>query len=68
MSPKIKELHRRVENKPDNWRIGQAYFNYASKLFPQELEQIRGQPGVDPFYDNNNIESFLQTLKILTNV
>lgn len=30
------QLHIKVQNKPEKWRLGQAYFNYAEELYPAE--------------------------------
>lgn len=62
------QLHIKVQNnKPEEWRLGQAYFNYAEELYPEEANQLRGTE-YDCFYDNNKIPIFLEELnkKLLT--
>ena len=61
------QLHIKVQNKPEEWRLGQAYFNYAEELYPKETNQLRGTE-YDCFYDNNKIPIFLKKLneKLLT--
>ena len=55
------QLHTKVQNKPDEWRIGQAYFNYACELYPKETNELRGTE-YDCFYDNYKIPIFLKKL------
>ena len=55
------QLHIKVQNKPKEWRLGQAYFNYAEELYPKEANQLRGTE-YDCFYDNNKISIFLEEL------
>ena len=61
------QLHIKVQNKPEEWRLGQAYFNYAYELYPKEVNELRGTE-YDCFYDNNKIPMFLEELnkKLLT--
>ena len=61
------QLHIKVQNKPEEWRLGQAYFNYAEELYPEETNQLR-RTEYDCFYDNNKIPNFLKKLneKLLT--
>ena len=61
------QLHIMVQNKPKEWRLGQAYFNYAYELYPKEVNELRGTE-YDCFYDNNKIPIFLEELnkKLLT--
>ena len=61
------QLHIKVQNKPEEWRLGQAYFNYAYELYPKETNQLRGSE-YDCFYDDNKISIFLEKLnkKLLT--
>ena len=54
-------LHEKVQNKPNEWRIGQAYFNYAFELYPEETNELRGTE-YDCFYDNHKIPIFLKKL------
>jgi len=54
-------LHIKVLNKPKEWRVGQAYFNYAYELYPKETDKIRGTED-DCFYDDSKIPQFLNRL------
>ena len=59
------QLHIKVQNKPEEWRLGQAYFNYAEELYPEETNRLRGTE-YHCFYDDNKIPIFLEKLnKIL---
>lgn len=55
------QLHIKVQNKPKEWRLGQAYFNYAYELYPQDVDIIRGTE-YDCFYDDSKIPIFLYAL------
>ena len=55
------KLHIKVQNKPEEWRLGQAYFNYAEELYPEETNQLRGTK-YDCFYVDNRIPKFLEKL------
>lgn len=55
------QLHIKVQNKPKDWRLGQAYFNYAYELYPNETNQIRGTNN-DCFYNDEKIPEFLNEL------
>ena len=61
------QLHIKVQNKPEEWRLGQAYFNYAEELYPEETNQLRGTE-YDCFYNDEKIPEFLKKLneKLLT--
>ena len=61
------QLHIKVQNKPEEWRLGQAYFNYAEELYPEETNQLRGTE-YDCFYNDEKIPNFLKKLneKLLT--
>lgn len=43
------------------WRKGQCLFNKLEELFPEMAEFIRGR-GADPFYDDERIPFFLETI------
>lgn len=53
------QLHIKVQNKPEEWRLGQAYFNYAEELYPEETNQLRGTE-YDCFYNDKKIPEFLE--------
>ena len=55
------QLHIKVQNKPKEWRLGQAYFNYAEELYPEETNQLRGTE-YDCFYNDEKIPEFLEKL------
>ena len=55
------QLHIKVQNKPEEWRLGQAYFNYAEELYPEETNQLRGTE-YDCFYNDKKIPEFLEKL------
>lgn len=55
------QLHIKVQNKPEEWRLGQAYFNYAYEFYPKEVEELRGTE-YDCFYDDAKIPGFLEKL------
>ena len=55
------QLHTKVQYKPEEWRLGQAYFNYAWTLYPDETDALRGTE-YDCFYDDNKIPDFLEKL------
>ena len=57
-------LHVEVQNKPKDWRLGQAYFNYAYSHFPNEVDQLRGTK-YDCFYNDDKIQAFLDALNKL---
>ena len=55
------QLHIMVQNKPKEWRLGQAYFNYAYELYPRDVDTLRWT-NVDCFYDDAKIPEFLDAL------
>jgi len=55
------QLHIKVQNKPKEWRLGQAYFNYAEELYPEETNRLRGTK-YDCFYNDEKIPEFLEKL------
>lgn len=57
-------LHIAVQGKPNDWRLGQAYFNYAYQYFPKEVDILRGTDR-DCFYDDEKIPTFLNALNNL---
>ena len=58
------QLHIKVMNKPKEWRIGQAYFNYAYEMFPDETDKLRGTQ-YDCFYLDERVPEFLEELNKL---
>lgn len=55
-------LFEKLKDKPQEWRDGQAIMNYASELYPKEVEVLSGT-NVDCFYDDQKIESFIEALE-----
>jgi hypothetical protein len=51
-------------NKPNEWRMGQAYFNYAYEMYPDEVDKLRGTQ-YDCFYLDERIPKFLEELNKL---
>ncbi len=47
-----------VSTKEEYIRLGQHYFNTLHECKPDIADEIRGSP-IDPFYLDENIESFL---------
>jgi len=58
------QLHIKVMNKPNEWRMGQAYFNYAYEMYPNETDKLRGTQ-YDCFYLDERIPKFLEELNKL---
>lgn len=57
-------LLEKVKNKPEEWRVGQALFNYAYGMYPEEVDKITGTVN-DCFYDDSKIDTFLKELNKL---
>ena len=58
---KLDQLHKKVNNKPKEYRKGQAYFNYLYDDNPQLANEIRGT-NLDPFHRDDIIPKFLEFL------
>ena len=58
------QLHIKVMNKPKEWRMGQAYFNYAYEMYPNEVDKLRDTQ-YDCFYLDEKIPKFLEELNKL---
>jgi hypothetical protein len=50
------------EDRPTEWRFGQAVFNYAYDVFTYEVEKLR-YTKVDCFYDDKKVPDFISALK-----
>ena len=59
--PLIEIQDRALNNRPKEWRYGQAVFNYAYEVFPVEVDKIRGTE-FDCFHNNNKVTDFLKAL------
>ena len=53
------EIDRVIENKPKNWRKGQAVFNYIDSKY-DVARTVQFEDKVDCFYIDDNIDEFLQ--------
>lgn len=66
MSEKYQEYLNKIDlgliSKPRNWRMGQFHFNFLMDNHPQIAEKIRGTKE-DPFYLDDRIEIFLESVK-----
>ena len=60
----LTQLHIKVTNKPQEWRMGQAYFNYAYEMYPDEVDKLRGTQ-YDCFYLDERTPKFLEELNKL---
>lgn len=40
-------------------RLGQLMFNVLSEMNPTLADQVRGDPTLDPFYEDQNIAAFV---------
>jgi len=59
--------NKALNDRPEEWRYGQAVFNYALDVFPEETERLRGDK-FDCFYNDDNIISFLSTIYYRTRI
>jgi hypothetical protein len=62
----INKIIKLANNRPDYIRYGQAIFNEAYILYPNEADQLRGTE-FDCFYRTDKIPMFLEKLKELIN-
>ena len=46
-----------------HWRNGQALFNALYDLHPKIANDVRGEPTLDPFYNEENVGNLLRYLK-----
>lgn len=53
------EIARVIENRPKNWRKGQAVFNYIESKYGV-ARSVQFEDGIDCFYRDDQIEEFLQ--------
>jgi len=54
----LDEIENVIRNKPDNFREGQAVFNYIDEKY-HIAREIQFRKGVDCFYNDKNIKSFI---------
>ena len=62
----LEELHKRVSIAMDTFkdlRYGQAIFNEAMSMWPDEVEKIRGTDD-DCFYDDKKVKNFLSHFEV----
>jgi hypothetical protein len=53
-----KEFNKKLDERPPEWRRGQAAFNLLEETHPEFAESVRGTP-LDPFYDDKRLPNFL---------
>ena len=53
------EIDHVIENKPKNWRKGQAVFNYIDSKYGV-ARAVQFEDKVDCFYTDDKIDEFLQ--------
>lgn len=53
------EIVRVIENRPKNWRKGQAIFNYIDAKY-DVARSVQYSDKVDCFYDDSKIEEFIK--------
>lgn len=56
------QILKKVENRPAEWRYGQAVFNYAYELYPNEVNQLRFSH-YDCFYNDKLVNDFIDKLE-----
>lgn len=54
----------KANNRPEQWRFGQAVFNYAYDMYKMETNKLRGT-NYDCFYNDSKVEIFLEKLEEL---
>jgi hypothetical protein len=62
----IEKLAWKLLKQNPNWRYGQAVFNAAYELFPNEANDLRATP-LDCFYRGENVAIFLETMRRMLN-
>ncbi len=55
----VKQIWDAVEECPDNWRKGQKVFNVMEALYGDVARQVQFINQVDCFYDDKQIEPFI---------
>lgn len=55
----VNDVYQAMKDKPQDWRKGQFVFNYIDKMYPDVARTSQFKYGVDCFYDDKKIESFL---------
>lgn len=50
--------------KPQNWRYGQAIFNYTEKLYGDIARRVQFEWNIDCFYDDSKADTFLRACYI----
>ena len=53
------EVMTALKDKPKEWRDGQFVFNYINKHYGV-ARKVQFEDGVDCFYDDNSIDSFIE--------
>lgn len=57
----INKILKAANDRPKEWRYGQAVFNYAYEFFPDIVNQLRGTY-YDCYYINEKVDIFLKEL------
>ena len=57
----VADIVAAVENRPRNWRAGQAAFNRLYEVAPGWADWIRGGP-LDPFHRDDRLAAFYEWL------
>lgn len=60
------EINEAINHKPAEWRRGQFVFNYIDEKYGIARE-VQFKHGIDCFYDDNNIDKFLNCAATLLN-
>lgn len=58
----IREVTLAIDNKPEDWRQGQAAFNALYKIRPDLADSIRGHFQLDPFHRDERLPAFFDWL------
>ena len=61
------ELDRFLEEKPKNWRKGQAIFNYVDMKYNHVAREAEFRYGIDCFYKDSEIDAFIDKCVELIN-
>lgn len=57
-----KEIFKRPEDIPADWRLGQYVFNIVEAKYGSVAREVQFQDGIDCFYDDTKIEDFLKAV------
>ena len=57
-----KEIFKRPEDIPTDWRLGQYVFNIVEGKYGSVARKVQFQDGIDCFYDDTRVEDFLKAV------